>query len=111
MREPRAYLSRVARNLLANHWRHLALEREYLAVLAAQPELLAPSPEEQALMLESLFALDKMLQGLPDKARQTFLMAQFEGLSYAEIGARLDISERMVKKYMARDAAMRAGAA
>lgn len=102
MREPRAYLSRVARNLLANHWRHLALEREYLAVLAAQPELLAPSPEEQALMLESLFSLDKMLQGLPDKARQAFLMAQFEGLSYAEIGARLDISERMVKKYMAR---------
>lgn len=101
MREPRAYLGRVAHNLLANHWRRLALERDYLAALAAQPELLAPSPEEQAVMLETLFALDRMLQGLPDKARQAFLMAQFEGMPYAEIGARLNVSERMVKKYMA----------
>lgn len=101
LREPRAYLSRVAHNLVANHWRRLALERAYLAALEAQPEPLAASPEEQAIMLDTLFALDRMLQGLSAKARQVFLMAQLEGLPYAAIGARLDISERMVKKYMA----------
>lgn len=101
VREPRAYLSRVANNLLANHWRHLALEREYLAALAEQPEALAASPEEQALMMETLYRLDQMLHGLSEKARQAFLMAQLEGLAYAEIGLRLKVSERMVKKYMA----------
>lgn len=101
MREPRAYLGRVAHNLMANHWRRLALERDYLAALAAQPEALAASPEEQAVMLETLCALDSMLDGLSDKARRVFLMAQLEGLPYAEIGARLQISERMVKKYVA----------
>jgi RNA polymerase sigma factor (sigma-70 family) len=101
MREPRAYLGKVAHNMLANHWRHLALEREYLAALAAQPEQSAPSPEEQAIMLEALFALDKLMRKLSDKARQVFLMAQLEGLPYAQIGIRLDISERMVKKYVA----------
>ncbi|MRX06627.1 sigma-70 family RNA polymerase sigma factor [Pseudoduganella sp. FT25W] len=101
LREPRAYLSRVANNLLVNHWRHLGLEREYLAALASQPELLAPSPEEQAMMMETLYRIDAMLQRLSDKARQVFLMAQLEGLPYADIGSRLSISERMVKKYMA----------
>ena len=101
LREPRAYLSRVANNLLANHWRHLGLEREYLAALATQPELLAPSPEEHAMMMETLLRIDAMLQRLSNKARQVFLMAQFEGLPYAAIGSRLSISERMVKKYMA----------
>nr|WP_154375906.1 sigma-70 family RNA polymerase sigma factor [Duganella guangzhouensis] len=101
LREPRAYLSRVASNLLANHWRHVALEREYLAALAAQPELLAPSPEEQATMMDTLRRLDDMLRGLSDKARQVFLLSQLEGMPYAAIASQMSISERMVKKYMA----------
>lgn len=102
LREPRAYLSRVAQHLLANHWRRLDLEREYLAVLASEPEALAASPEEQALMLETLCRIDRMLQGLSYKARQVFLIAQLQDVPYAEISARLHISERMVKKYMAK---------
>lgn len=101
LREPRAYLTRVAHNLLANHWRHVALERDYLAALAAEPDGVAASPEQQAEMIETLFAIDQMLLGLPTKARIVFLLAQFEGLPYAQIGAQLHISERMVKKYMA----------
>lgn len=101
LREPRAYLSRVAHNLVVNHWRRMALERDYIAALAAQPEPLAPSPEDQAEMVDTLCALDAMLQGLSDKARAVFLMAQVEELPYAQIGARLNISERMVKKYVA----------
>lgn len=101
LREPRAYLSKVAGNLLANHWRHLALEREYLSALVAQPELMAASPEEQAIMMEALHQLDQMLRGLSEKARLVFLMAQLEGRPYADIATHLKISERMVKKYMA----------
>ncbi|MDZ5636432.1 sigma-70 family RNA polymerase sigma factor [Janthinobacterium sp. GMG1] len=101
LREPRAYLSTVANGLLVNHWRRLTLERTFLAALANRPELTAPSPEERALVVESLYRIDAMLDTLSPRARQAFLLAQLDGLTYAQIAVQLDVSERMVKKYMA----------
>jgi len=102
IREPRAYLTTIAHGLIINHKRRAAIERAYWKALAAQPEALVPSPEEHALILESLVEIDALLDRLPAKVRSAFLMAQLEGLRYAEIGRRLGVSERMVKKYMAR---------
>ncbi|KUM34334.1 sigma-70 family RNA polymerase sigma factor [Pseudomonas sp. EpS/L25] len=101
LREPRAFLATVAQGLLANHWRRQALERAYLEALAARPEEVQPSPEDQALILETLTELDALLDRLPTRVRQAFLLAQLEGLTYAVIAQRLGVSERMVKKYMA----------
>ncbi|MNJ69247.1 putative RNA polymerase sigma factor FecI [compost metagenome] len=42
-----------------------------------------------------------MLDRLPHKARRAFLMSQLQGMTYAAIAAELEVSERMVKKYMA----------
>ena len=64
LREPRAYLSTVANGLLVNHWRRLTLERTFLAALASRPELTAPSPEERALVVETLCRIDAMLDTL-----------------------------------------------
>ena len=99
--EPRAYLSTVAHGLMVNHWRRRALERAYLAALAARPEAVASSPEQHALVMETLCEVDAMLDRLGIKVRQAFLLAQLEGLTYAEIAGRLGVSERMIKKYMA----------
>ncbi len=101
LREPRAYLTTIARGLLINFWRRQDIERAWLEALAAQPEALAPSPEEQALMLEALFEIDALLLQLPDKVRRAFLWSQLDGLTYREIAEKLGVSERMVKKYMA----------
>ena len=101
LREPRAFLATIAQGLLANHWRRQALERAYLDALAARPEEVHPSPEAQALILETLTELDALLDRLPSRVRQAFLLAQLEGLTYAVIAQRLGVSERMVKKYMA----------
>ncbi|MGH8653410.1 MAG: sigma-70 family RNA polymerase sigma factor [Gammaproteobacteria bacterium] len=102
VREPRAYLATIAHGLLVNHRRRRAIERAYWEAMAAEPAGLAPSPEEHALILETLLEIDAALDKLPNRVRSAFLMAQIEGLSYAEIGSRLGVSERMVKKYMAR---------
>ncbi|MFP1680583.1 sigma-70 family RNA polymerase sigma factor [Alloalcanivorax sp. C16-2] len=99
---PRAYLGRIARGLLANHWRRRDIEQAYLEALRQRPEALAPSPEEHHLVMETLYEVDAFLVSLPDKARRVFLMSRLDRLRYAEIGERLGISERMVKKYMAR---------
>ncbi|HEY0294508.1 MAG TPA: sigma-70 family RNA polymerase sigma factor [Bordetella sp.] len=100
LREPRAYLTRVAHGLVVNHWRRLTLERTYLDALAAQPEAVSPSPEQRMLALEALCRLDAMLDSLGAKVREAFLLSQLDGLTYAQIAERLQVSERMVKKYM-----------
>ncbi len=101
LRNPRAYLSPIAHSLLVNHWRRQAIERAYLESLALQPEQYAPSPEERELIMATLVQIDAMLRSLPGKVRAAFLMAQLDGLTYGQIAAKLGVSERMVKKYMA----------
>jgi RNA polymerase sigma factor (sigma-70 family) len=101
LREPRAYLTTVAGRLVLNHYRRLSLERAYLDALAVLPELQVPSPEDQAVILETLHEIDAMLDRLSAKARTTFLLAQLEGLTYAEIAERLQVNIRTVKRYMA----------
>src|SRR5690606_27953000 len=66
------------------------------------PELRECSPEERVLMLETLLQLDAMLDGLGPRVRQAFLLAQLDGLGYAEIARRLGVSVSSVTKYMAR---------
>ncbi|WP_437880522.1 sigma-70 family RNA polymerase sigma factor [Pseudomonas sp. LRF_L74] len=101
LREPRTYLSTIAHSLMVNFWRRQSLERAYLDALAQQPEASVPSPETRELIMETLLAIDAMLHSLPGRVRQAFLLSQLEGLTYAAIGERLGVSERMVKKYMA----------
>ncbi|MDC8760859.1 sigma-70 family RNA polymerase sigma factor [Janthinobacterium fluminis] len=100
LREPRAFLTTVAHGLLTNHLRRQALERAYLDALAWLPQPYSPSPESRALLIETLLEIDALLDGLPPKARQAFLLSQLEGLRYADIAERLNVSLSMVKKYM-----------
>ncbi len=102
LREPRAFLTTVARGLAANWFRRQSLERAYLAQLAALPEGVVPSLEDQALVREALQQIDAMLDGLPVAARQVFLLAQFEGLRYEAIAQRLHLSLSTVKRHMKR---------
>lgn len=102
IREPRAFLRTVARGLLVNFLRRRALERAYVEVLLSQPEATYPGPEEQALVVEALVAIDTLLSGLPANVREAFLLSQLQGLRYADIAQRLGVSLSMVKKYMLR---------
>jgi RNA polymerase sigma-70 factor (ECF subfamily) len=101
IREPRAWLTTIARNLLLAHYRRRSLERAYLDVLAALPEPIAPAPEHQALILEAVHEIDAMLDGLPARVRDAFLLAQLEGLTHAQISQQLGVCERSVKRYVA----------
>uniref|UniRef100_UPI000D3A39A7 sigma-70 family RNA polymerase sigma factor n=1 Tax=unclassified Variovorax TaxID=663243 RepID=UPI000D3A39A7 len=98
--EPRAYLATIAHGLVVDFHRRRALERAYLDTLAALPEPLAPSPEERALVLEALTAIDAMLDGMKPPVRQAFILSQLDGLTYKEIAARLKVSVRTVNTYM-----------
>lgn len=100
-RAPRALLTTIAQRLLYEIWRRRDLEQGYLAWVATQPQTAVPSPEERVLILEALVTIDRVLDGLSAKARTAFLYSQLDGLTYPEIAARLEVSVRMVQKYMA----------
>ncbi len=102
LREPRAFLTTVARGLAANWFRRQSLERAYLQQLASLPEPLLPSLEDQALVREALQQIDAMLDTLPRAARQVFLLAQFEGLKQDAIALRLGLSLSTVKRHFKR---------
>ncbi len=99
-REPRAFLTTVAQRVLANHWRRQQIERAYLEALALQPEAVAVSPEERAIVFETLLAVDRMLDGLPLPVKRAFLMSQLEDMSHADIANALEISVTTVKRYL-----------
>ncbi|KIQ61155.1 MULTISPECIES: sigma-70 family RNA polymerase sigma factor [Pseudomonas] len=101
LQEPRAYLLTVGKRLLSNFYTRRNLEQAYLDALASLPEACVPSPEQRWLLLETLHALDELLDGLPPLVRRAFLWSQLEGLGYREIAERLQVSERTVKRYMA----------
>lgn len=102
LREPRHYLATIARGLVIDLYRRRSLEQAYLDVLASLPEAVQPSLEEQALMLEALLQIERMLDGLGARVKQTFILSQLEGLGYAQIAQRLGISLRTVNNHMAK---------
>jgi len=100
--EPRAFLTTVAQRVLFNHWRREQIERAYLEALAHRPEALAASPEERAVLLETLCEIDAQLNGLPIAVKRAFLLAQLDGASHADIATQLKISISTVKRHLVR---------
>ncbi|MBV4500198.1 sigma-70 family RNA polymerase sigma factor [Pseudomonas shirazensis] len=98
--QPRAYLSTIARRLIFDRHRRRQLEQAYLERLSHLPEQVAPSVEEQLLLIEALVTIDQALDGLPAIVKSTFLYSQLDGMSYVDIAAKLQLSERTVSRYM-----------
>jgi RNA polymerase sigma-70 factor (ECF subfamily) len=102
LREPRAYLTTVARGLVIDQYRRRDLERACLEALAAEPEHCAPSPEQRLLVLEALLEVDRLLDGLSAKTRAAWLYSRLDKLSHAEIAKRLGVSVPRVRQYLAK---------
>ena len=102
IREPRTYLSAIARALMIDRFRRNAVEQAYLDALALRPEAVDISPETRLLIIETLTAIDAMLDELGERTREIFLAVQLEGLSYVAVGERLGVSVTTVKKHMVR---------
>lgn len=99
-REPRAFLTTVAKGVLGNLYRRRDLEAAYLETLASLPAQCAPDPEAQAILLEALFDIDRRLDGLPAPVRRAFLLSQLDGMPQAAIAAELNVSLATVQRYL-----------
>ncbi|EHK65790.1 sigma-70 family RNA polymerase sigma factor [Achromobacter arsenitoxydans] len=101
VREPRALIITIAKRLVWKLWRRRELEAAWLESLFDKGEQLAPSPQEQLVILQTLQQVDQMLDGLSAKARAAFLYSQLDGLTHKEIAAALGVSVSMVRQYIA----------
>ncbi|WP_296277171.1 RNA polymerase sigma factor [Pseudomonas sp. UBA7530] len=102
VRDPRAYVFRVAGNLAIDNLRRdqrLAEQQEDGELLEQLSDPLA-EPESRLLAQENLARLDAALASLPANAREALLLNRLDGLTYAQIATRLGVSESMVGKYL-----------
>lgn len=98
--EPRAYLTTLSKRLAFHVQRRRALEQAWLERMALLPQETAPSAEEQAVLLQTILRIDRMLDGLPLQVRKVFLYSVLDELSYAQIARRLNVSVRTVGRHM-----------
>lgn len=102
LKEPRAFLATVARHLLINLFRRRALERAYLEELALQADGYVLCEEERLLAREALEQIDRLLDGVPTRARHVFILHRLEGLSQPTIAAQLNLSLATVERDLRR---------
>lgn len=98
LEEPRAFLATVARRLLSNLFRRRALEQAYLEALGRLPECCMPSVEDVLLVREALAQIDRLLDGLPTRARHAFILHRLEGMSQPMIATQLGVSLATVER-------------
>ena len=101
---PRAYLFSMARTIMLMHLRH----RRVIPIRSVDDmdaQTIAgndPSPETVVSDREQLHLLAMSISELPEPRRRAFLMRTVEGLSHAEIGNRLGMSDNAVQKAVAK---------
>lgn len=108
VREPRAYLYRLASNLMMDRWRsgrrsaaRDAAWRDVAHVSGPTGDLDdAPSAETVVAGRERLSQLMAALDRLPDRTKIVFRLHKFDGLSYAEVARELGVSKSTVEKHM-----------
>lgn len=110
----RAYLFRMAANLVIDHQRRErrqgGLAAEVAALLGGDGSV---SPERQVMAQDELQALIVAVEQLPPATRRVFKRNRFDGKTQREIAAELGISqtavEKHIRKALARLAAHRHG--
>lgn len=103
VRDARAFIFRVAGNLAIDTMRRDRRLASMVTDAATGERVPDPTPSSEAHLLsrERLMQLDQALAQLAPKARLALLYNRVEGLTHAQIAARLGVSESMVAKYIA----------
>lgn len=98
--QPVHLLRRIARNLTVDRLRQQK-RTVGLDDIAAAPASTAPDPERSAISSQRLNMAMSIIQSMPARRREAFLLHRMDGLSYAQIARRMAISPKAVEKHMA----------
>lgn len=101
---PRGFLFKIARNLAYDHLKHRKVQENYQQTKERNqlPHGGFPSAEKLAFLDEVLVAIKRILDELPLRTREIFIINRVYGMTYTEIAKKLDISDSTVEKHMIR---------
>ena len=104
IKEPRAFLTTTASRIIIDDARRKKLEHNYLERYYYYHGEQACIPSEESLLIvtQSLAMIINMLDALPVKCQQAFLMNRLDGMCHSDIAEQLGVSKSMIKKYMAK---------
>jgi len=99
---PRAFLYRSCSNIAIDQIRRRQVQLSYAQQVidsdASSTEELGPEREVEGR--QRLGIVSRALWAMPSKRRKLLIMHRFDGLSYAEIGRRVSLSESVVRKHI-----------
>lgn len=94
----KAYIYSIARYKALRYIRMNIRKRDYLSSLLNFLQAHEESPEDQLITGELQSIINAEVENLPPKMREVFLLSREQHLSYREIAAKLNISDKTVKK-------------
>lgn len=101
LRDPGAFLNRIVRNLLIDRSRRRSTRPVHVDI-DDQPGLAVAPDQADAIELEQVQRrYREIVESLPPRMREVFVLHRQEGLGYREIAERLDISVRTVEWHIA----------
>ena len=101
MDDTRAFMFRVASNMAIDQLRRKVLHDKFVVHEShIADDQKGVSPEQVAAAQEELQRIYQVVDGLPIKCKQAFLLHRKSGLSYSEIANEMNISVSSVEKYI-----------
>ncbi len=100
---PRAFLYKTCFNIGIDQIRRRQVRQNYSkSVVDSDAEAVEEvGPERLIEGRQRLNIVTRALWAMPSKRRQLLMMSRFDGLSYAEIARRVNLSETVVRKHIA----------
>jgi RNA polymerase sigma factor (sigma-70 family) len=102
IRNPRAYVLRVAANVVADHGRRLSSRTQDEPAEADSFIEDGSGPFENFLWRQRFERVQRAIGDLPERCRRALILHRRNGLTYDEIAVELGVSRSMVKKYLKR---------
>lgn len=100
----------MVRNGCLNYLKHQAIEQDYQAYtenrFAGNEQLyysdMLDNPDQQLMMKELQEQIDIILDSIPERSREIFLMSRNDGFKNREIAEQLNISIKVVERHIGR---------
>jgi RNA polymerase sigma-70 factor (ECF subfamily) len=106
---PKAYLFQAVRNRSLNHFRHMGTRQNVLENLVAQIDSEERkvysdfnNPFHSLLELELGQKITEVVDAMPEKCREVFVLSRQKELRNREIAEKMGISVKMVEKYISK---------
>lgn len=99
---PEAFVTTVATNALRDRARRAARRAQYLHSIEDREPVATEDPHRLSESRQALQAIERSLADMNLRRRRIFMLHRFERLTYAEIGRAIGMSEKGVKKQIAK---------